>query len=210
MLTHNQAIESLIEATVLMHQSGVPLMSRILPQNETIVQWEHYPLDDAIDAKTGSRYFYHCHPPEERGVGEHGHFHLFLSKKKMGKAMCKIPPPDLETNRANVVHVVGLSVNPDGIPIELFTTNRWVTDEWLYETADIMAKLKKFSLQNATDDPLVNQWLTALVRLAHPLIEKLLKQRDEALANINWTGDDHKFEILSRAPLNIQDLIEAD
>jgi hypothetical protein len=206
-LSLKKAIKTLIDATVNMHRSGIPLMRRVLPMEEDIIQWDHYPENDVVDRKTKSRFFYHCHPPEERGAGEHGHFHLFLSKESVANTASLAAPEDLSINRADVVHIIALSVDKNGIPIDLFSVNRWVTDEWLYPHADIVSALDYFNLEKADGDPLVNAWMTALVFLARPLIANLLAERDAILLAEHASFENRTLEIISRAPLDIQALI---
>jgi hypothetical protein len=68
-------------------------------------------------------------------------------------------PAGLKADRADVVHLAALSVSPEGLPITMFTVNRWVCDEWLFPHADIMAVIDDFDLTGADGDPLVNAWL---------------------------------------------------
>ena len=202
--------DSLIDATVAMHASGTPMMRRVISADDSVKIWDHYPPDDAVSPKTKSRYFYHCHPPAERGEGEHGHFHLFLPKSALPRtAACVSAPLDLATKRTDVVHIAALSISPEGLPIEFFTINRWVTDEWLYRAADIAAVLDRFDLTGAGGDPHVNQWLTAIVGLARPLIIDLLNTRDAGLVAAGWPGEDRDIEITSRAMIDIQSLVDA-
>ena len=211
-MRYSKTARSLIEATIAMHESGVPLMRRVIPVDEEVAIWTHYPENDAVSPKSRSRYFYHCHPPAERGIDEHGHFHLFIPKKAIGKPARSQPlsiPVDLTGPRADVVHLAALSISAEGLPVELFTVNRWVTDEWLYSADDIMAVLPRFDLTGAGGDDLVNQWLTAIVALARPMIEKLLRERDDVLSAAGWPGEDRSIEITSRAPLDLQSLVDA-
>lgn len=200
---------SLIEATLTMHESGVPFMRRVIPKDQDVRLWDHYPADDAISPRTKSRYFYHCHPPAERGVGEHGHFHFFLPKSVIGDPLdCRAAPIDLAIKRADVVHVAALSISADGLPLEFFTVNRWVTDEWLYSAASIAVVLDRFDLTGADGDPHVNQWLTAIVALARPLITDLLETRDAVLSAAGWLGEDRAIEITSRASVDLQSIVD--
>jgi hypothetical protein len=208
-MTPDQAARELISATIAMHQSGIPLMRRALPQDVEPTLWEHYPEHDAVSPHNGSRYFYHCHPVEERGAGEHGHFHLFLPKLVMESPNeAKCAPTDLETDRADVVHIAALSVSPEGLPISMFTVNRWVCDEWLFSQGDIMSVIEGFDLTDAEGDPLVNRWLTAMVHLAKPIIDRLLAERDERLAAAHWDGEDRDIEVISIAPIDLQALVD--
>jgi hypothetical protein len=208
-MSPKQAAQSLVEATIAMHQSGTPLMRRVLPFETEPTLWEHYPESDAISPHNGSRYFYHCHPVEERGAGEHGHFHLFLPKRALPlPSEAKCTPIDSEADRADVVHLVALSVSPEGLPISMFTVNRWVCDEWLFGQNDIMSVIDGFDLTDAEGDPLVNSWLTAMVHLAKPMINNLLAERDERLAASNWDGEDRTLEVISIAPIDLQALVD--
>ncbi len=184
-------------------------MRRVLPIEGEITLWDHYPENDAVSPHGKSRYFYHCHPVEERGPDEHGHFHLFFPKAAMpAQSIPRLIPLDLEADRADVVHIAALSVTPAGLPNAMFTVNRWVTDEWLYSRDDIMAVIDGFDLTDADGDPLVNQWLTAMVRLARPVIDTLLATRDAALAAGHWDGEARDLEILSHAAVDLQTLVD--
>lgn len=205
-MNHSDAATLLIDASLAMAREGVPLMRRILPAGVAQHLWDHYPEGDAI-APSGSRYFYHSHPPEERSSDEHGHFHLFLPR-------CTMPDPDAPRLAAgdsahDAVHLVALSVAPNGLPTGAFTTNRWVTDEWLFDAAAIMAALDAFDLRGAPGDALVNDWLTAAVALARPVVGDLLAARDAALAALDPSGEDRAVEILSSVPLDLQELLDA-
>lgn len=200
------AANLLIDASLAMAREGVPLMRRILPAGVPQHLWDHYPADDAV-APSGSRYFYHSHPPEERGTDEHGHFHLFLPRRAM-------PDPDAHRLAADeaahdAVHLIALSVASSGLPMRAFTTNRWVTDEWLFDAGAIMAALDRFDLRGAPGDALVNDWLTAAVALARPVIDELLAARDAALAAHDPSGEDRSVETLSSAALDLQALLDA-
>jgi len=199
--------EALIDATLAMHSAGKPLMRLVLPVDGEPEQWAHYPPDDAISLVSRSRYFYHCHPREERDEGEHGHFHLFLPLTLFAQEECKSAPPEGNENRARVVHFAALSVDMQGVPLQLFTTNRWVTDEWMYPVAAIATAIDGVDLEGADGDPLVNQWLTAFVALAREPIIALLHQRDSVLEAEGWPGEDRAIEIVSSTPLDLQALL---
>ncbi len=149
-----------------MFAGGQPLMNRILPSAEPAELWQHYPPDDVVNGTAGSRYFYHCHPPAERSEGEHGHFHLFLDTSVMPDSVDPIIAPPAATSdepRADVVHIGALAISTEGLPLCWFTTNRWVTDEWIYPAEAVIDQLAQFDLRGPDGDPLVNDWLTAMV-----------------------------------------------
>ena len=45
-----------------------------------------------------------------------------------------------------ISHLVAISMDKWGLPIGLFTTNRWVTAENWYEAADVVAMLDCFDI----------------------------------------------------------------
>lgn len=205
-----QAAHELLTATEAMYTAGVPLMRRIIPAGEAVRLWDHYPdpVADIVCAETGARYFYHVHPPGERSADEHGHFHLFLPRLAMADPQAaKLVPPDRGKGADDMVHIVALSVNAHGLPLGLFTVNRWVTDEWLFAAPDIIAVLDRFALHRTQGDALVGQWLTAALKLCRPLIADLLLERDQVLATAGWAGERRELEVLSTAPLDLQKLL---
>lgn len=125
-------------------------------------QWAHYPEHDIVDAGTGYRYFYHSHPGP-RARDEHGHFHLFARSPGQPKRF---------------THLVAVSMSPRGLPLRLFTTNRWVTDEH-WQPATVVRKLvARFAVTAPSRLAAVHRWLAALVRLFRPQIDALLARRD--------------------------------
>lgn len=197
------AAAALIAATVEMAESGRPLMRRVVPDDGHRV-FEHYPPDDAIDRHNRSRWFYHAHPPEERGDGEHGHFHLFLDRRAFGRLPAIAGPLAPRKNDARVVHIAALTIDLSGLPVSLFTVNRWVTDEWLYGAAQISARLARFDLSGANSDPLVNRWLTAAVATFAPEIAGILCERDRIIAEVAADFfEDRTAEILSSTPIDL-------
>ena len=200
-----EAEAELITATVAMAASGIPLMLRVVPDSNYRV-WDHYPPDDAVDAKTGARWFYHAHPPEERDAGEHGHFHLFLDRDTFDGLQPRAKPLDPEAPDAGVVHIAALSIDLNGLPTKLFTVNRWVTDEWLYDARAILERLEMFDLSEASEgDDLVNRWLTAAVATFVPEIERILIARDLALDAVSDDFfEDRSAEILSSVDIDLQ------
>jgi len=159
-----------------------------------------------IDAATGARWFYHAHPPEERDAGEHGHFHLFLDRTAFPPLSALAAPQAPTPGDAEVVHILALSIDLQGLPTRLFSVNRWVTDEWLHAAPMILERLHLFDVTTAgAGDPLVNRWLTAALAAFAPEVEGALAQRDAAIAGARPTFfEDRALEILSEAPVDLQ------
>jgi hypothetical protein len=209
-----EAAQALIDATLSVAGAGQPLMLRVAPEDGQFVVWSHYPPDDAVDRESGARWFYHAHPPGERANGEHGHFHLFFDKARL-EARGAVPvaePLGGVSVGADVVHIAAFVIGLDGIPTELITVNRWVTDEWLYPAVDVVAELDAFDLSAATGDTLVNAWLTTAVRFYRAEIADALTARDRVIAA--WPDgaagfEDRGREVLSRIPIDINDAVRA-
>jgi hypothetical protein len=198
-------------------KSGDNIVGELLKGHETFFEWDHYPSGDVYDRDSHSQYYYHAHPQEER-IGEHGHFHTFLRPKGM--------PDDIRPARIEgaempedlddwLSHLIGISMDKHGIPIRLFTTNRWVTGEVWYEAADVCRMLDLFEIDLAPPSWPVNCWLTAMVRLFRPQIEALIHERDVGVARWaekNETDDvyeDRRFEIVSSVDISIDDQVAA-
>jgi hypothetical protein len=182
--------------------------------DDRFVEWEHYPAEDARDAASGSRYFYHTHTGRGRLASEHGHFHLFLDRARVER----YGPPEKDERddnpeTADLVHLVAIAMNAFGQPIALFTTNRWVTNETWYPAADIIAALDHFAMRSV--GTAVNRWMTGMIQLYRPHIEALLHERDRAvLAWARRHGDsfvleDRRLEVTSIVPVSLTEHVLA-
>lgn len=209
-MNHAEASALFLESTQAMFSSGQPLMQRVIghPTGEA-QSWSHYPASDVVNGPLSARWFYHCHAPEERGENEHGHFHLFVGKPALPADVAAImPAPPIDQKRADVVHIAALSIDYNGLPTDWFTVNRWVTDEWLYPAEPIAALLDRVDFRGPSGDPLVNDWLTALVALQRASIAAILTERDQAIARNATQPEDRGAEVLSSTPLNLETLLD--
>lgn len=201
-------IAQLFACTAAMFEAGTPLMQRLLPQDTAPDQWKHYPEVDVVNGPLGARYFYHSHDPVTRDGDEHGHFHLFVSKAAMPEDAAPLfSPPAAEGERADVVHIAALSMDWRGLPLRWFTTHRWVTDEWTYPAAALLPLLEEMSFIGERGDPLINQWLTLMVKLSIDDIAALLIARDDRLAELAPDSEDRSVEILSVAAIDLDSLL---
>lgn len=209
------AAETVIESIVAMSQEGKPLMQRVLPE-EDIKWWEHYPKFDARSKKCQSRWYYHVHKPGTRSDDEHGHFHLFLDKTQIKKSSRSMAKPDYSKNKkkARVSHLVALSIDKNGIPREWFTTNRWVTDEWMYPAKVMTDHIPLYNVDDTAEDKLVNKLITAMVCLYSDEIEDMLYERDAKLKEIGANRKNLELynkgqEVLSSRPIDLDAKIES-
>lgn len=79
-------------------------------------------------------------------------------------------------------HLIAISMDRLGVPIGLFTTNKWVTGESFYTARDAIRIIDRFSIGAPDPYPDTNRWITAMVQLFQPQIALLLDQRDRAIA----------------------------
>ncbi len=169
--------------------------------HKPIQAWAHYPDDDCLDPETGAMVYYHAHDPGEWDREEHGHFHLFVR-----------PAPELA-----FTHVAAVSMSAYGIPVALFATNGWVTDEQMLPAEEVLRLLDDglWQINRARPSWQVLQWLDALLTLLRPFIEELLLRRDQV---IGWTQqghsstgilDDRETHVLSELPFDWSEILES-
>src|SRR5262249_50470167 len=137
-------------------------------------EWTHYPAGDVSDPVTHALYYYHAHPSTAtRHPREHGHFHTFLRASGMPSGVRPAKVRGLarsEIQGEAMSHLVAIAMDASGVPVRLFTTNRWVTGEVWYAGADVVAMLDRFTIARATPSWPVNRWLGAMLRLFRPEI----------------------------------------
>lgn len=172
---------------------GVSLASAALAGAARLHEWAHHPQNDLIDARHGTRCFFHAHAAAERAPGEHGHFHVFAA-----------PPAGAQPDFS---HLIGISIDAGGLPTRLFTTNRWVTGEhWL--PAEVLAgRLADFSLCTRGRLAPIARWVQGMVRLHADQIGALLHERDATLqarhADHATALDDRRLHIVSQRPVQL-------
>jgi hypothetical protein len=216
---------------------GDSVVSEALKGSQGFYEWQHYPDGDIYDPVTHAQFYYHAHPPAERGGGEHGHFHTFLRPRGMPPGMrpTMLPelaiadapaqphgpvlPPANQPNQGDdndrLSHLVALSMDSHGRPIRLFTTNRWVTGETWYGAEDVAHMLDRFAIDLAKPSWPLNRWITAMFVLYRPQMRALLAARDAAI--MSWRrrhrGKIHVFEdrrlaVTSSVDIDIEDQVK--
>lgn len=201
-----------LEAYRVLQKSETNLVAELLRGSDNFYQWDHYPENDAFDPESHAQYYYHAHPPEDRGedwIEEHGHFHTFLRPKGMPEAVSPALVPDLklpEGDNAALSHLVAISMNKAGFPARFFTVNRWVTGEVWYTAEDVIAMLDGFEMDMALPSWPVNIWLTSLFRLYRPTFEALLHARDTTVAE--WTPEKKGVQVLDDQDLEVTSFID--
>ncbi len=208
--------EQILECYRVLGQSDANVVAELLKGQGDFFEWDHYPKGDVYDSETCSQYYYHAHPPETRlviyGV-ENGHFHTFVRPKGMPEGVKPAPVPDyvkLDGPNDELTHLVGISMDRQGCPIRLFTSNRWVTGETWYAADDVLKTLGGFNVDKASPPRMANIWITAMMRLFVPQIRWLIRERDRALAE--WGAknpavnpyEDRNLEIASFVDISVE------
>ena len=197
------ALAELLTLSEAMAKEGRALIERVLPAPpETYIQWSHYPDGDAIDPGSHARWFYHAHPPDQRGEGEHGHFHMFLPLSAFAGDEPLASPA--KEDAAQVVHVAALCFDTDGLPTHWIATNQWVTEEYLFDAEAIIPRLDGMEMSAAgvaQGIDKVGRWLTLALSVARSDVEALLRRRDEKLAQTDVR--DREAEVLASVPFVI-------
>jgi hypothetical protein len=224
-------IEAMAAAALVINDCGRELAARkrnivseVMAGEAAILEWRHYPADEAYDRQTHAQYFYHAHALPGRPWQEHGHFHTFLRAEGMplGVAPLLLPemavadvsaltpqaPPLKRGSREEVSHLVAIAVNARGEPIRLFTTNRWVTGETWYRADDVLRMIACFAINGPEPSETLNRWVGAIIRLFRPQIGALLRARDAAVMawrrrRRTYVFEDPSLEIVSSIEISV-------
>lgn len=188
------------------------VVGEILRNQGTFFEWNHYPKGDVYDDVSHAQYFYHAHPGGARD-NEHGHFHTFVRSKGMPD---HVKPARRKANACwpkgddALSHIIGISMDPHGKPLRLFTVNRWVTGETWYRAEDVCELIDRFGIDHAQPSWPTNRWIGAMVRLFWPQVMTLVRARDATIAawqRANPSADvleDRRLEITSQVDISVE------
>ncbi len=179
--------------------SGSLLQSWI--EGREVVEFDHYPPDDLVDTRSGSQFYYHSH---RDGELEHGHLHLFWHATASGRRR-HLRQGRRRWTRTAPTHLFAISLDARGLPVALFTVNRWVTDGHWFDAATTMSQVERFAMGELDGHEHACRWLSGFVQLYRPLIEDLLVKRDRRLArrsDLAQALDDRRLELLSLTPID--------
>jgi hypothetical protein len=119
-----------------------------------------------VDEVSGYEFYYHAHSADEMPHGEHGHFHVIKRDTK------------------SFHHLIGIALNPKGLPIRLFTTNQWVTGEEMADATTAIKSIRGFEMVKKGRMALVSRWVSALITLFSVEIERLILERDQKIMQL--------------------------
>ncbi len=105
-------------------------------------------------------------------------------------------------------HLIAISMNAQGMPIALFATNRWVTNEAWYSAADVIRMLDRFQIDHAYPSWPVNRWLTAMLKLFRTEIEALLHRRDAVVQQ--WSSQHPQTDVFEDRALDMTGILALD
>ena len=185
------------------------LLDEIAPGG--VCEWQRYPDGEAYDPKSHAQYFFHAHAESGRQHRECGHFHTFLRAEGMPRGVAPLLLPELAVadvasplppqaaplkrgTRDEVSHLIAISIDAQGEPVRLFTTNRWVTGESWYRAEDVIQMLERFVVAGSQPSEVLNRWIAAMIRLFRPQIAALLRARDETVMGWRRRRSTHVFE----------------
>ena len=209
--------EDVVEIWRVLALTDDNVVGEILRHQGTFFQWDHYPKGDVYDRKSHAQYFYHAHSIGGRDP-EHGHFHTFMRAKGMARGVKPVNRPDRSawpSGTDALSHIIGISMDAKGMPIRLFTTNRWVTGEAWYKARDVVKMIGLYSIDHTQPSWPTNRWVSGMVRLFWPQIIMLVQARDmciQAWEKQNPGQDvfeDRNLEVTSQAEVDIDVQIAA-
>ncbi len=151
--------------------------------------WRLYPGESGVfDRRTRYQFYYHSHGSDH----EAGHFHtvrLFAD---------------------HTVHLVAISMTPDGWPQALFTLNLWAIGD-AYESAENLRRyVRRFQLAERVGPPVLVRFVNLVFRAFGSEIERLQEEKIETLAAYRASHPDHDIfedrsvEILSRVAVDLR------
>lgn len=207
--------DTVLESMRVLGRTGDSIVGEMLKGNGEFRVWDHYPRSDVIDPHSHSQFYYHAHPKAQR-PGEHGHFHLFVRAEGIPKTIkpARIGRKNKLSDFDNpMCHLFAVSMNTKSMPIAIFTTNRWVTNDPWYSAEDTIQLLDYFIMDMAHPSWPVNRWVTAMVQLFRPQIERLLLVRDRKVSRLrrqNPTREifsSDRLEIISHCKISLKNQI---
>ncbi len=183
----------------------VPLAATVVGDHAPCL-WQHYTgtnpgtLDDRPHVL---HHYYHSHPVSGARDDEHGHYHLFA---QLGTG---------DDNAPQYTHIVAIGVDARGLPLRLFTTNRWVTGERWLPADTVMAHAERIVAEGPSGNDPTERWLHAQLGIFAPQIAALLHHRD-ARIDARRRGrhrpgilDDRRMHVISQCSVSVEHQLSA-
>lgn len=217
------AAEVVSETMRVLQKSDTNVVGEILKTVDNFYEWEHLPEDDVYDHVSHSQYYYHAHAKSDKGNGlhddEHGHFHTFIRGKAMPEGIKPLALDDYnpETDISDInTHIIGIGMDSNGVPMRLFTVNRWVSGETWCAGEDVIKLLDHYQIDDTRPSWALNLWISNMIILFRPVIEELIRERDQTIENwkaqypdVQNVYEDRNLEVTSYKDISLVDYIEA-
>jgi hypothetical protein len=206
-----EAGQKLIGTARILAKTGDSVIDEVTRDCGPLHPYAHYPEGDVVDRESGAQFFFHMHPvaplaKESGAAGMNGHFHCFVPAPGWGSPG---DPPRLRRG-SGMSHLIAVEVDRQSLPVRLFTTNRWVTDETWVEAPTAARLADRFVIELARPSLSVSIWLSSLVRLFQPQIAALLAARDAAIAALSRLNphsdpfEDRALEVPSAMAVSVE------
>lgn len=163
--------------------------------------WHQYGAVGDMPADGGAgalHFYYHAHRTPGASSAEHGHFHLFAPLGATGG------------DAPRYTHLLAIGVDARGMPLRLFTTNRWVTDETWLPAERVIALIEAVAAAPAAGADPLEAWLRAQLGVFAPQIAALLRHRDRRVAARLQGGrrpgllEDRRMHVLSHCRISVE------
>jgi len=152
--------------------------------------WTLYPDEYGVfDRRTGCQFYYHCHDGTPQ---EAGHFHT------------------VRFFADHTVHLVAISMAPDGWPQALFTLNLWAIGDRDESATRLKQYARQFRVDERRGEPRLVRFVNLLFRAFRPQIEQLQDAKLAGLAEYRRAHpdtdpfEDRSLEVLSRADIDVR------
>lgn len=194
------AADALIDCLRHFVDSGQVPLAAVIGHGATPQIWQQYQAGGAVaidGAPSVLHYYYHAHSTPGAPAGEHGHFHLFAQLGADDEGV------------ARYAHLVAIGVDARGLPLRLFTTNRWVTDETWVLADRLIALAERIADAPAERDDSIGCWLRAQLGVFAPQIAGLLRHRDRRMAARQQDGnrpglfEDRRMHVVSQCQVSV-------
>ncbi|MBU0587527.1 MAG: hypothetical protein KJ852_03065 [Gammaproteobacteria bacterium] len=163
-----QAAQSAVARQLALAQRGRSMLYPFIGRSKQFKVWRHYPANDAVDVTGSWQFYFHAHEAEAgsaRHPLERGHIHLFRRGVQ-----------------GQLSHLAGLSLDAQGLPLNWFATNQWVTGERWLAARTLAQGLQDVELKLRGPLAGVALWLADLVRFYASPLREMLQARDHAFA----------------------------
>lgn len=178
-MTPKLELRDLLEA---LERKGTSVID-LVRDGQALQPWRLYPGESGIfDGRTRYQFYYHSHGSDH----EAGHFHTV---RLFGD---------------HTVHLVAISMTPDGWPQALFTLNLWAIGDAYASAEHLRRYVSRFHLAEQVGPPPLIRFVNLIFRAFGPEIERLQNEKIAVLAGHRAERpegnvfEDRSLEVLSR------------